>query len=129
MLVIGTPSIARGTDTPHILDLVIVNNSLSTTNEEKVDILNDYFSSIFINESYEEVEEGAISGISNVDKIVIDEDIILKKLLNLHINKSAGPDQIHPRVLYELRNEIAFPLKLIFDYTNNTIKENNIPTD
>jgi hypothetical protein len=41
---------------------------------------------------------------------------------NLNINKYAGPDQIHPRVLYELRNEIAFPLKLIFE---QTIKEKN----
>ena len=50
----------------------------------------------------------------------------LKKLVNLDINKSAGPDQIHPRVLYELRNEIAFPLKLIFE---QTIKEEKLPTD
>ena len=47
----------------------------------------------------------------------------LKKLVNLDIHKSAGPDQIHPRVLYELRNEIAFPLKLIFV---QTIKEKKI---
>ena len=48
-----------------------------------------------------------------MDKLIIDEDAILKKLVNLDIDKSAGPDQIHPRVLYELRNEIAFPLKHI----------------
>ena len=59
----------------------------------------------------------SLSGIPNMDKLIIDEDVILKKLLNLNINKSAGPDQIHPRVLYELRNEIAFPLKLIFEQT------------
>ena len=37
---------------------------LATTNEEKVDILNDYFSSVFIIETYEEVEveEEVISG-------------------------------------------------------------------
>ena len=41
-------------------------------------------------------------------------------------NKSAGPVQIHPRVLNELRNEITFPLKLIFE---QTIKEKKLPTD
>jgi len=34
--------------------------------------------------------------------------------------------QIHRRVLYELRNEIAFPLQIIFE---QTIKEKNIRTD
>ena len=50
-----------------------------------------------------------------MDKLIIDEDVIFKKLLNLNIYKFAGPNQIHPRVLYEPRNEIAFPLKLIFE--------------
>ena len=99
---------------------------VATTNEEKVDILNDYFSSVFIEESYEEVEEVAICGIPNMEKIVINEEIILKKLDNLNVNKSAGPDQIHPRVLYEVRKEIAFPLKLIFE---QTIMDKKLPTD
>jgi hypothetical protein len=106
---------------------------LATTNEDEVDILNDYFSSVFVNESYEtgnesyeEVEEEAISGIPKMDKLVIEEDVIFKKLLNLNVNKSAGPDQIHPRVLYELRNEIVYPLKLIFQ---QTIKEKKLPSD
>jgi len=34
-----------------------------------------------------------------MDKLVIEEDVIFKKLLNINVNKSAGPDQIHPRVL------------------------------
>jgi len=52
---------------------------LATTNQDKVDILNNYFSSVFINEAYEEVEEEAISGIPNMDKLDIEEDVILKK--------------------------------------------------
>jgi len=92
-------------------------------NEDKVDILNNYFSSVFINETYEEVEEKAISGIPNMDKLVIEEDVILIKLLNIDANKSAGPDQIHPRVLYELRNKIAYPLKPILE---QTIKEKKL---
>jgi len=41
---------------------------LATTNEDKVDILNNYFASGFINETYEEVEE-AISGTPNMEWI------------------------------------------------------------
>ena len=50
-----------------------------------------------------------------------------KKLVNLDINKSAGPAQIHPRVLYELRNEIAFSLKL--NFKKKLCKKKNLPTD
>ena len=84
-------------------DLTITSNDLTgqilaTTNEDKVVILNKFFSSVFINESCEEVVEEAISGIPNMDKLVMEEDLICKKLLNINVNKSAGPDQIHPRV-------------------------------
>ena len=35
---------------------------------------------------------------------------ILKRLSDLNIYKSVGPDNLFPRILYETRNEIAFPL-------------------
>ena len=43
----------------------------------------------------------------------VTEDDIYKKLLELKIDKSPGPDLIHPRVLYETRNVIARPLSYI----------------
>ena len=33
------------------------------------------------------------------------------KLKSLNIDKSPGPDLLHPRILYEVRQEIAEPLK------------------
>ena len=47
--------------------------------------------------------------------IVFTEDDILTRLNNLNVNKSPGPDLIHPRVLYETRHEIVQPLKLLFN--------------
>ena len=46
---------------------------------------------------------------------IISEQIILKKLNNLNVTKSPGPDNIHPHILYELRHEIATPLKILFE--------------
>ena len=46
---------------------------------------------------------------------IISEQIILKKLNNLNVTKSPGTDNIHPRILYELRHEIATPLKILFE--------------
>ncbi|KFQ46937.1 hypothetical protein N333_06070, partial [Nestor notabilis] len=35
--------------------------------------------------------------------------------LNLNMHKSMGSDEIHPRVLKELANEVARPLSIIFE--------------
>jgi len=40
---------------------------------------------------------------------------ILKALDKLNIYKSPGPDGLHPRILYETRNVISIPLRIIFE--------------
>jgi len=42
--------------------------------------------------------------------ILVTEDGVLERLSKLNINKSEGPDLMHPRIIYELRNVIAYPL-------------------
>jgi len=51
---------------------------------------------------------------------------ILKRLSDLNIYKSAGPDNLFPRILYETRNEIAFPLLKISELS---LSANQIPDD
>ena len=61
-----------------------------------------------------------------MDTIQISTDDITKRLANLNINKSSSPDNLHPRILYEVRNEISYPLKLIFEcsFRNKQLPEN-----
>ena len=47
--------------------------------------------------------------------ILINREDIIKKLNNLNVFKSPGPDMLHPRILKEVRDVIALPLKIIFD--------------
>ena len=44
----------------------------------------------------------------------------------LKINKSPGPDQVHPRILMELNPEIAIPLSILF---NQSLDSNTVPED
>jgi hypothetical protein len=44
----------------------------------------------------------------------------------INANKSPGPDSVHPRLLYELRNEIVTPLLHIF---NSSLKNKMLPMD
>ena len=56
----------------------------------------------------------------------ITEYDIHQKLSQLKLNKSPGPDTIHPRVLYEVCAEICSPLKHIMELSFNT---GDVPVD
>jgi len=60
----------------------------------------------------------------NVDKISFNE--VCEKLNKLDISKSPGPDGIHPRVLFELRDLLSPIFYLIF---NLSLKFAYLPND
>ncbi|VDI22679.1 Hypothetical predicted protein [Mytilus galloprovincialis] len=51
---------------------------------------------------------------------------INKLLKNLNTSKSPGPDQVHPKVLFELADIIDTPLTMIF---NSSFKTGTVPKD
>lgn len=51
--------------------------------------------------------------------------MVYKKLESLK-TKSAGPDEIHPHVYYELRDVIVTPLTTLF---NSSLTQKEIPDD
>jgi len=56
--------------------------------------------------------------------IITTKDDVLKRLNKLNVNKSEGPDLMHPRVIYEIRHEIAQPLAMLY---NRSLESNQIP--
>ena len=56
--------------------------------------------------------------------INISKEKIEKKLLPLKISKSQGPDELHPRLLKKLTEEIVAPLETIF---TQSLKEGKHP--
>ena len=49
-----------------------------------------------------------------LSEICLNEDIIYKKLCSININKSPGSDDLHPIMLYELRDQLVKPLTKVF---------------
>ena len=56
----------------------------------------------------------------------ISRDHVYSKLGQLKLDNSPGVDLIHPRVLYETREAIAYPLFLIY---NKTLQSGKLPSD
>ena len=59
------------------------------------------------------------SGNKSTDLIISASDIHVK-LSQLKTGKSPGPDQLHPRILYETRDVVLYPLFLIFNQSFKT---------
>ena len=58
--------------------------------------------------------------------IVVDDDIVLKKLNKLRHDKAPGPDNIQPRFLKEIGDLICHPLAVIF---RRSLEEGIVPDD
>eukprot|EP00795_Rhopilema_esculentum_P007269 gene7269-12956_t len=91
------------------------NGTYTETEQEKVDILNKFFSSIFTKEDETSVPliDKQFSGSVLID-IDIREQMVLETLQSLKPSKSPGPDGLHPKVLREIAAQIANPLCFMF---------------
>jgi len=54
------------------------------------------------------------SELHSLSKVQFYKQCILSKLSQLNTSKSPGPDGFHPRVLFEIRNELLEPLEILF---------------
>ena len=90
-------------------------DSLRFTDEDKANILQKQFSSVFTKEP-----EGTIPTITKRTNSVISELRVTEEMVRLHlskinVNKSCGPVEVHPRMLFELANIIAEPVAFLFN--------------
>ena len=103
-----------------------VNETTTTSDEEKADFLLNQFTSVFTNEPAGEIPAFDKDIEHEVTKVKITTEMVEKRLKNLNISKSSGPDGLHPRVLSELSDIIAPPLTNIF---NASLEQKSIPDD
>ena len=96
--------------------------------QEKADTFAKFFSSVF-------TTEPVTNPLPNFQKreylyeltdLEITENTLIQKLKKIKTNKSPGPDQIHPRILHEVSNQIAKPLAVIF---RTSLREQQLPNE
>jgi hypothetical protein len=80
---------------------------LITETEEKANILNQQFQSVFTNETDLNIPDKGPSPHPQIPSINISETGINKLLANLNPHKAFGPDNINSRVLKELKDQLA----------------------
>jgi len=94
------------------------------------EVFNDQFSSVFTSENTTEmpVPASLFTGSDNekLSSIIFTQDQVLKRLLQLRTDKSAGVDNISSRFLKALCPEISVPVTLLF---NCSMSEGKIPHD
>ena len=89
--------------------------SYTNDNQEKAEILNSYFASVFTVEGPETLPEFEDRNFAEpVTNININGTNIAKAIDKLKASKSQGPDQIHPKLIKECKDSLVKPLEIIF---------------
>ena len=94
--------------------------------KDKAEVLSKFFSSVFTEEPDGEVPSMEPKTEESLENVVVTAEDIAKRLKNTNIDKSPGPDNVHPRVLNELSEELSEPLAILF---NKTLSEGKLPKD
>ena len=107
-------------------NLMQSNGTLTDNDNDKAEELNNYFKSVFTNEDLASIPAFENQSDILLEDIEINEAIVFKQLENLKVNKSPGPDCLHPRLLKELSSELKGPLTILF---KRSLGEGLLPRD
>ena len=105
-------------------DLQNAEGEIVTSDQDKTELLNAFFTSVFTVEDLTNIPEIP----QQTDNIITNMDVtpekIMKVLDMVDETKSPGPDQIHAKVIKELKDQLVEPLTTIF---KSSLEESQLP--
>ena len=99
--------------------------SVCFKDEDKADILQNQFSSVFTEEPQGDLPDFPSQTDTKVE-LKLSIEMIRKEILSINPNKSIGPDEVHPVMLKELVDYVSPPLFLVM---SKSLAEGKLPTD
>ena len=85
--------------------------------KDQAELFNEFFEEQFSESSNYDIDIDFSN--DTINDIDFSPSIVRKLLKNINVNKSAGPDGIHGKVLKNCRDSIAYPLSCIFKISYN----------
>ena len=101
---------------------------LTNTNEETARCLNAYFVSVFTEDDGSSGRRTDFTDLTfnPLKDVNIEERSIIMLLKDLKVDKAMGPAGLCPRILHETREQIAEPIKMLFD---KSLTQGQLPSD
>lgn len=110
-----------------VANLIKPDKSFTKNDNEKANVLNDFFSSVFTKEDINNIPKIENKSKNNfLSDIILTKESVKNKLKNLKTNKAMGPDGIPAIILKELCEELCLPLSIIF---NKSISTGEVPKE
>ena len=103
------------------------NDELVSDNEGMANIFNMFFASVFTEENTHKLPSPpTVCNGQLLSAITIDTDDIIKKVEKLKDGSAPGPDKFGPRILKNLKDELALPLCILF---KKSLTRGEVPDD
>ena len=96
-----------------------------TSDQDKTQLFNSYFCEVYTKEDLTDVPILSYRKEFSLSQCNLDLNKVQKQLSNLNVSKAPGPDNIHAKILYELRDILCTPLFIIF---NKSLLEERLPS-
>ena len=110
-----------------IADLNKGDGSKTKTDQEKAELLNNFFQSVFVEEDSGPLPEfEGYEFDTELNDFDITMESVRKILSGLNRNKASGPDEIPPCILVDAAAELAKPITMLFE---RSLKSGQLPND
>jgi hypothetical protein len=108
-----------------VADLKTEDGKEVTCDKDKVDMFNNFFSSVYTKEDLITMPAKLSVAVHKIwNEFEFSEKDVLQLLQKLNFNKSPGPDNVHPRILSECAEQLARPLYILF---KASLSEGQVP--